>query len=188
MSDKVRFPREEALRVALELVELLRPACSRIEIAGSIRRLKPDVGDIEIVYVPRMCLAPDLFGGGALVPASDAVIERMVKAVVIGKRKNSKGSTMWGVRNKLGMHVDSGIPVDFFATEEAAWWNYLVCRTGGAENNMEIAGRAQAKGWQWNPYGPGFTRLADGEVVAVGSEAEVFRFVGMKYLKPEERT
>ena len=185
---KVRFDREEALAVALGLVDLLRPACLRIEIAGSIRRLKPDVGDIELVYVPRLVPVPDLFGGGTMMPATDAVLDGLVKAGTIGKRRNSKGSTMWGVSNKLGVHVASGIPVDFFATEEAAFWNYLVCRTGGAENNMEIAGRAQAKGWKWNPYGPGFTRLADGEQVAVASEAEVFRFVVMKFLRPEERT
>ena len=42
----------DAWKVAESLVEHLRPACTRIEIAGSIRRCKPEVTDIELVVVP----------------------------------------------------------------------------------------------------------------------------------------
>ena len=43
---------ENALVVATWLVNELRESCDRIEIAGSIRRGKPDVKDIEIVAIP----------------------------------------------------------------------------------------------------------------------------------------
>ncbi|GAF93472.1 unnamed protein product, partial [marine sediment metagenome] len=43
---------EEAKQIADKYVELLRPMAKRIEIAGSIRREKPFVGDIEICMIP----------------------------------------------------------------------------------------------------------------------------------------
>lgn len=45
---------EEASKLADEIVEELKSACERIEVAGSIRRKKPDgIKDVEIVAVPR---------------------------------------------------------------------------------------------------------------------------------------
>ncbi|RYD50171.1 MAG: hypothetical protein EOP83_24365, partial [Verrucomicrobiaceae bacterium] len=59
---KPRFPREAALVVAGELVHLLGPVCERIAIAGSLRRDKPEVGDVEILFVPRIEERPlDMF-------------------------------------------------------------------------------------------------------------------------------
>ena len=49
---KTRVPLARAQVVAAEVVALLAPACERIEIAGSVRREKTDVGDIEIVCTP----------------------------------------------------------------------------------------------------------------------------------------
>jgi hypothetical protein len=48
----------DAWKVAESLVEHFRPACTRIEIAGSIRRLKADVKDIELVIVPDLTPVP----------------------------------------------------------------------------------------------------------------------------------
>ena len=42
----------DALKVAESLVEHFRPACERIEIKGSLCRLKPEVKDIDLLIVP----------------------------------------------------------------------------------------------------------------------------------------
>jgi DNA polymerase/3'-5' exonuclease PolX len=60
MSAAVKFPYPVVLPIAGRIVEALRPYCERIEIAGSLRREKPMVGDIEIVAIPRRPV--DLFG------------------------------------------------------------------------------------------------------------------------------
>jgi len=104
----------------------------------------------------------------------------------LAKRKNVNGSEMWGEKNKLAVHVASGIPVDFFAASEANWFNYLVCRTGGAESNRQIAVACQANRLKWNPYGPGFT-TPNGSVVRMSSEREVFDWAGLPYREPWER-
>jgi DNA polymerase/3'-5' exonuclease PolX len=51
-TEKRPHPLAEIEPVARELVELLRPVTTRIEIAGSIRRRKPTCSDIEIVCEP----------------------------------------------------------------------------------------------------------------------------------------
>ena len=50
---KIRYPRAQALSVVREVLPLFQPSTSRLVIAGSLRRGRHDVGDIEIVYIPR---------------------------------------------------------------------------------------------------------------------------------------
>ena len=48
--------------VADQLVDLLEPYCERIQIAGSVRRKKPYVKDIELLCVSKVTSSPDMFG------------------------------------------------------------------------------------------------------------------------------
>jgi len=57
---KQKIPLYEAEQIAQRVIAVLAPHCERIEIAGSIRRRKPEVGDIEIVASPK--IITDLFG------------------------------------------------------------------------------------------------------------------------------
>lgn len=190
-TQKKRWPRAAAMAVAEELVWRLQAVCERICVAGSLRRGKAMVGDVEILYIPRFEQRQvDLFNIERVDQAGE-VLQNLLRAHVLCQRLSARGTPAWGHKNKLAVHVASGIPVDLFAASEANWWNYLVCRTGSAESNMRIARAAIAKGWQWNPYGPGFSRggpLAGArEIVARASEREVFEFVGLPYLPPEKR-
>lgn len=45
---------ERAKGVAAEVVARLGPACERVEVAGSVRRRKAEVKDLEVVFIPRM--------------------------------------------------------------------------------------------------------------------------------------
>lgn len=194
--EKQKWPHAEAMAVAEMLVAALRPSCARIEIAGSLRRRKPLVGDVEIVYVPRFdtaMLPGEMFPKGEQ-NLADLTINTLLLSGVLEKRRNAKGAEMFGEKNKLVRHCRSGIPVDLFATTEDCWFNYLVCRTGGSESNVAICNAAIARGWKWTPYGPGFEkgpdpdqREGDKRRHIVGSEREVFEFVGLPYKNPEER-
>jgi DNA polymerase/3'-5' exonuclease PolX len=159
----------------------------RLVVAGSLRRRKLEVGDVEILYVPKLVSQTVDFFTSCSVSAVDLMLADLLGKNIIAKRTNKNGSVMWGEKNKLAVHVASGIPVDFFAATEANWFNYLVCRTGGAENNCQIASAAQAKGWKWNPYGAGF--MDDrGLIVQVKSERDVFELVELPYREPWERS
>jgi len=182
----VRWPRAAALDVAREICVRLKPFCESLIVAGSLRRRRQDVGDVEILYVSRMEERPlDMFATVS-VSLADEEIGKMLAEGTLAKRPSKTGGTAWGAKNKLALHR-SGMPVDLFATEPGSWWNYLVCRTGPADSNTRIATEAQRRGYRWNPYGVGFTRLADGKVTAMESEESVFAFVGLDYRDPWER-
>lgn len=90
--------------------------------------------------------------------------------------------------NKLAIHAASGISVDFFATTEKCWWNSMVVRTGGKQSNLNITTAAQRQGYSFEAYGSGFRKLGHPEEhYPTTSEADVFEFVGLPYLKPEDR-
>ena len=54
MGGETRWPLRQAAALARSLVTFLEPYCDRIEVAGSVRRQKADVGDIELVLVPKL--------------------------------------------------------------------------------------------------------------------------------------
>ncbi len=204
---KTQYPADAAKVVVRELLERLRGCVAAnadddepwLKIAGSLRRRKPYVGDIEMVYAPAFGVIPtDLFPEtGNLF---EYELERLILDRVISPRKTANGQTMWGGKNKLAVHCASGIPVDFFATTIPDFHNYLVCRTGSAENNIRIATTAQQRGLKWMPYHGGFEvvnsatagaalnrELRPGQVLRVTSEQDVFAFCGLPYLAPWER-
>ena len=54
---KEKRPLVVAEAVAMRLSDLLAPSCDRLMIGGSIRRRRPEVGDIELIAIPRMVAA-----------------------------------------------------------------------------------------------------------------------------------
>lgn len=195
MSGKVRYPYGVALAVAQDLKNRLLPFCEKIEIAGSLRRHRAYVGDIELLFIPKLAPNPQtLFaallgvGDAKMSDLTETAINRMVTDGVLAKRKNSKGSFIWGEQNKLAVHVASGIPVDLFSTTPEKWFMALVIRTGGKQTNVALAVAARARGMKLNPYGEGYTVLHSGRVIPCHSEFEVFNFVGLPFNKPEHRS
>jgi len=185
MSDKPRFPRSVALSVARELAAALKPVTERLLIVGSVRRRKQDVGDIELLFIPKFVSRPvDLFGDAPF-DLSEEVIAALENKEVLVRRQKSNGAATFGPEIKLMRHVKSCLPVDFFSSTDANWFNLMVCRTGPMESNVRICDAAIKKGWHWNPYSPGFWR--PGEKRQMNSERDVFEFVGLKYQEPWNR-
>lgn len=187
MGDKQKWAAVEAATVAVALKGALAPFCERIEIAGSLRRGKRMVSDIELLYVGRRQNIANDFFNESTCDAAAACLDSLLNRSVIAKRPNSLGRFTWGPQNKLGIHVESGIPVDFFSTSEANWWVSLVIRTGSKETNLKLTTGAQARGRTLHAYGAGVEINATGEVMACRSEEDVFEWCGVPYLKPEDR-
>jgi DNA polymerase/3'-5' exonuclease PolX len=190
MNQKIKYTYAEAYAVAMDLVSALSPFCDRITIAGSLRRRKTVVGDVEILYIGKQQTAsdPNLLFGFTTENKADYKILSLETSGIFRRRLNVNGLTTYGLKNKLMVHCDSGIPIDLFSATEENWWNYLVCRTGPAESNIRIATAAKDKGFKWNPYGAGFSgRLHPNKIYPMRSEREVFEFVGLEYKEPWQR-
>ena len=184
---KTKFPRAEAQAVADQIMAELEPFCQQITIAGSLRRGQPEVGDIELLFVPRYEDRQIDFFNKEPVDTAAEKINQWHAAGTIFKRPNVDGHFTWGPQNKLAVHTDSGIPVDFFSTKPENWWVALVIRTGSKETNLRLTTGAQARQRTLNAYGSGVT-LQGGRVIPATSEAHVFELCGVPYLEPHERT
>jgi len=107
---------EKARAIAEELKALLQPSCHRIEIAGSIRRQKPEVGDIELLCIPKLVDGVNLL---------DRKIIDLVAQGILGFRRNKQGSPVCGPKNKLMLHVTSSIGVTIFAETKFSRYSNL---------------------------------------------------------------
>jgi DNA polymerase (family 10) len=184
MSGGQRWPHVQAMAVAEALADELRTACERIEIAGSLRRKKPGVGDIELLCVPKV--EPDMFGCAVGADLLDLRLQALIKGGTLGKRPNVKGRYTYGPKNKLLRHIPSGIPLDVFSTEARNWGMAMFIRTGSAEWNIRAMARFQQRGMQGHAYG-GVT-LAGNIEADCPEEADVFKHLGWEWVEPEARS
>lgn len=192
MSLKPKIEMEKALPIARQLRDMLSPFCQvgRCEIVGSLRRQRGWVGDVEVLYVPKFRLvAADLFNPKAakMQNTADEFLDSLKRQRIIMPRINRIGQTAWGEENKYAVHCASGLAVDFFATTEDCWWNNLVTRTGGKQSNINICSAARRLGWKYESTGRGFQSLRGLSYHQTTSERDVFEFVRLPYLEPQNR-
>jgi len=186
MSDRPKIPRAAALKVADEIVARLTPCCERIAIAGSLRRGKSEVGDVEILYIPKMSERADGLFDRRIISVASEVIDGLLTSGYFSKRPSKTGVFSWGEANKLAIHTASGIPVDLFATDAPRWWVSLVIRTGSKDTNLALTTGANRKGATLMAYGHG-VKWSDGTVTAATSEQHVFEMCGVPYKEPKDR-
>ena len=141
--------RLEMMRVkARAFIELLKPYCERVFVAGSIRRQKYWVSDIEIVCVPRyenerINLFDTVPVNQLMRHIKQLADEGKVKARM---RSNGKSEIAWLPKHEQGMRegrrflamVWDGVPVDLFMVlpDVLDWWGYtLWLRTGSGRAN-----------------------------------------------------
>jgi len=183
---------QKAKAIAEELLELLKLACERVTIAGSIRRRRPDVGDIEILAIPKFVGGVDQLDReiGALVKLDgvdqlDREIGALVVQRILGLRRNKRGSITYGPQNKLLLHRPSGIGVDVFSVTESNWGMALFVRTGPKEWNIKAMSRFRELGRRGHAYG-GITD-SDGSEITCPDEKTVFKYLQWAYIPPERR-
>ncbi|MBN8626861.1 MAG: DNA polymerase/3'-5' exonuclease PolX [Planctomycetes bacterium] len=137
------------------------PGVEQLEAAGSYRRGKETVGDLDF-----------------LVTATDgnAVMDRLASfggvTQIIGR-----GDTKMSVRLRTGMQVDLRVvPAESFGAA-------LQYFTGSKEHNVVLRGRAKDRGLKLNEYGV----FRGDEFIAGRTEEEVYRALELPYFPPEMR-
>jgi DNA polymerase (family 10) len=137
------------------------PGVIRSEIAGSVRRRRETVKDVDIVVATKN-------------PAK--VMDRFVK-LPLAESVISHGET------KSSIRLPSGLQVDLRAVTDEEYPYTLHHFTGSKEHNIALRARAQAMGLKINEYG-----LWKGEKrVPCKTEADFFGELGLSYVAPELR-
>lgn len=199
---KQRIPLQIAAAKADQFVKLIEPDCDRIEVAGSIRRGKETIGDIEIVCTPRYVMSQqlDLFSSPEVQAENKLVphLRELENIKVIKPRFNKSGHRIAWFPKKSTKEPKylafwwQGIPVDLFIVnrDQLAWWGYIFwLRTGPGEANQMAVTQEYKRG-----LCPNNVRMSDGIVYRDGvpwpvrTESEMFDVLQMVYLPPHKRS
>lgn len=157
----------DAKHIADQLVQEMAPHCERIEIAGSIRRQKPEVKDIEIVCIPK--------------PFQTGIFEDGF-AKVVNQYKKVKGEPPCRYTQR---ELPSGINLDIFMCTPQNWGLIFIYRTGSKEFNIRWLQEAKDRGYSMRE-GQLFI-LGKREPSPVPEEIDLFRRIGMNFIQPEDR-
>jgi len=137
------------------------PGVEQVEVAGSFRRRRETVGDLDLLVT-----------GGRPEAVMKALTGHPEVLEVLGE-----GETKSSVRLKNGLQVDLRL------VPRASYGAALLYFTGSKEHNIELRRIAIDKGWSLNEYG-----LTHGDKTIAGrTEEEVYRALGLEWIPPELR-
>lgn len=179
MSTAIKTPFSEAYAVAIDLMNRLDRACDRLLIAGSIRRQKPEIGDIELVVLPRMEPVTDLFGENVPGLARSALDDALAQLGELHYTRN-------GERYKQFEY--EGRSIDLFIATPETWGCVATIRTGSADFSKWLVTARK--------YGgacPSHLHFKDGRIwngasaLETPGEHDVFAALGIEWIEPAER-
>lgn len=152
----------KAENIALKYLELLKPFSKRIEIAGSIRRRKPEVKDIEIVMIRN---TSKMFSFLAFIETL-----RVLKGEAAGKY--------------MKINLEEGIDLDLFMCFPDNWGYIFAIRTGSADFSHLVLANAWVK--QGFKGDDGYL-TRNGKKIAVKEEEDLFKLCKLEFIPPEMR-
>jgi len=152
-----------ALPEAMRLIKFLEKYAEKISLAGSLRRRKETIGDMDILAVsfsPKKLM--DEFTG----------MKEVDKILAKGETKSS-------------VRLKSGIQVDLRIVDKESFGSALQYFTGSKEHNIEVRKIAVRSRYKLNEYGL-FDKKSN-KKIAGETEEEVYKALGMQYIPPELR-
>ncbi|MDO8622676.1 MAG: hypothetical protein Q7R52_00345 [archaeon] len=146
----------QVISLANKLAKELKPFSERIEIAGSIRRKKPNPRDIDIIIIPK---------------DKNNLVNFM----------KTKGKFIQGGEKKSRWKI-GGVKTELYYTNPESWGATLLAYSSkkGAGIGLRIV--ARLKGFKLNQYGL-FSRKT-GKRIAGKTEQEIYHALGRKWKKP----
>jgi len=165
---KGRFLLAEALLTAEKIIKELKkiPAVDQIVYAGSLRRMKETIGDIDLL--------------ATLKTKNETNTRQVMDAFV-----NLKGVVkVWDYGlSKSSIHLSQGLDVDLRIVKDYEFGSALQYFTGSKEHNIVLRKIALDKGLKLNEYG-----VFKGKKLLAGkNEKEIYKLLGLEYIEPELR-
>ena len=197
---KQKIPYSQAKAIADSIVILLEPFCDICLIAGSIRRKKEIVGDIEICCLPKQIEIEE----------GDLFESKTIKVVDIkfGDVVNGLGKIVKGKYDGKYMQIElpQGLNLDLFMPDDFDFYRQYVIRTGSSDYSFKVI----ASGWKrigWCGSDVGLRKISDCEEIKIPdgktkykcinpnaelpphwkSEQEFFEWIKVPYVEPELR-
>lgn len=178
---------EDALLLAMEWQAKLAPFCERIEIAGSVRRCKAEVHDIELVAIPQTT---------ELVEMVDLFSQRITQVNLLEQAIWSlaqAGDHFTLLKNGPRMKqlkLSQGITLDLFIVLPPAQWGVIfTLRTGPADLSHWLVTKKSFGGGL-----PSYLKVRDGvlwngdQAINTPEEADFFREIGVEMVSPVHRS
>jgi DNA polymerase/3'-5' exonuclease PolX len=176
-----KLPYADALSLAELLERRLAPSCERILIAGSIRRRKSEIGDIELVAQPKLTTEFDMFGfetGNHYSQLDGALTELRTE----GYTKNG---------DKYKQFIYEGVTVDLFIASPETWGAIATIRTGSADfTHWLVTSRRHGGGCPSGLKVSGGRVMYEhvgGEAFDTGTEEKFFQVLEQRWIEPTER-
>jgi DNA polymerase (family 10) len=194
-----RMPLGVAVPAAERIVEALRaiPGVKHIAYAGSARRGKDTVGDLDILVAMK--------AGADCKPVSKAflALPHIKQTILAGETKCSvrlivsPNSGRWTASDDASEPSAPTVQADLRVVDEPAWGAALMYFTGSKEHNVLLRTKAQKMGLTLNEYGlfPEDDAANEKEApqhrgikpVAAAMEEEIYRHLGFEWIPPEIR-
>ena len=176
--NKQLLPYDEGMKIYKEVAAVLVRPCQKIAVAGSLRRGKTTVKDVEVVCVPE----PDEDLLGHTYYTSDAIRTAL-------DRLRHNGINIRGGDKYLRVFLeDINAQIDIFITTPNQWGLIYAIRTGSADfSKWLVTGRRHGGAL------PSYFKVKDGwllkknERKTVVTEEHFFETIGIKYIIPEKR-
>ncbi len=163
---RIDIAEEEARRIRDYLLALR--GIDRVTPAGSLRRGRETVGDLDLLATGPAC-APDHTG-----PAVEYVAAYPGIVDIIAKGEN-----------KVSFHVAHGLQIDVRLLPPESYGAALQYFTGSKAHNVSLRQRALKMGYTLSEWS--LARLDDESVVAAATEEEIYSALGMDWMPPEMR-
>ena len=146
------MPLDDAKKIAISICYKLQPFCQVINIAGSVRRQKPQVKDIEIICIPKTATLKDMFGWD----------EGIIRTPMFAKTVSELGSILKGNTDGKYMQIElpEKINLDLFIPDDFDYYRQYAIRTGSADYSAKII----ASGWRkigWCGSDKGLRKMSD---------------------------
>jgi DNA polymerase (family 10) len=165
-----RFRIDAAREQADHISALIRafPGIDEITPAGSLRRGRETVGDLDLLVTGPAC-EPDVVAAAVEHVATLPLIEKLL----------ARG------QNKVSFTLRNNLQVDVRLLPRASYGAALQYFTGSKHHNVALRQRAIKRGLTLSEYA--LLRLEDNTIVAAASEEDIYRALDLDFIPPELR-
>ena len=151
--------------LAMQIVTVLKtqPDVLKVAYAGSLRRMRETIGDLDFVVATE---------NPAPIMAFFQSLPEVAEVIGAGETKSS-------------VRFANGLQADLRTLPPRQWGTALQYFTGSKHHNVKVRELAQKKGYSLNEYS--LTREADGEDLFFEDEPALYEFLGLSYIPPHFR-